>query len=467
MRQAEKRAMAWKTEREMGCRLAYGANPAKRARVSQSPALRLPFGGLTFRPFSLLRLLSRPAQIVAAIALGLAAAALFAQMEGERGVPPIASGGDYQVSGVKVDIVGKDANSARQAGWRLAQRRAWRMLWTRTHGNAGVPAVSDSQLEAMISGIEIEYEQVGPTRYIATLGILFDRARTGQLLGVSGHVMRSPPLLVIPVMWDGGSAVSYERINDWQKAWARFRTGDSAIDYVRVAGSIADPVLLNAGQVGRRGRLWWRVLLDQYGAADVVVPIARIERQWPGGPVTGTFTARYGPDDRLIGSFSLRASAEGAIPQMLDEAARRIDQLYTAALNDGRLRPDPSLIIEEPVDPDALAIENAADLPVDTLEMPVPTSAATSSVAIQFDTPDVGSVTQGEAALRSIAGVRSAATSSLALGGTSVMQVSYDGTVDALRAALQARGYNVTASGSGLRIRRQSAAPAGGASSPQ
>ncbi|HEX7741697.1 MAG TPA: heavy-metal-associated domain-containing protein, partial [Sphingobium sp.] len=320
------------------------------------------------------------------------------------------------------------------------------------------------QLEAMISGIEIEYEQIGPTRYIATLGILFDRARTGQLLGVSGNVMRSPPLLVIPVMWDGGSAVSSERINEWQKAWARFRTGDSAIDYVRVSGSIADPILLNAGQVGRRGRLWWRVLLDQYGAADVVVPIARIERQWPGGPVTGTFTARYGPDDRLIGSFSLRASAESAIPQMLDEAARRIDQLYTTALNDGRLRPDSSLIIEEPVDPDALAIENAAESPVDTLDVPV--AATTSSVAIQFDTPDVGSVAQGEAALRSIAGVRSAATSSLALGGTSVMQVSFDGAVEALRAALQARGYTVTGSGSTLRVRRASA-PAGGAPAPQ
>ncbi|HEX7876578.1 MAG TPA: heavy-metal-associated domain-containing protein [Sphingobium sp.] len=432
--------------------------------MSLSPTSAVGFRRLTFRPSSLLRLLSRPVQILAAIALGLAAAALFAQMEGERGVPPIASGGDFEVSGVKVDVLGKDSSSARAAGWRLAQRQAWRMLWARTHGDAGVPGLSDSQLEAMISGIEIEYEQIGPTRYIATLGILFDRARTGQLLGVSGNVMRSPPLLVIPVMWDGGSAVSYERINEWQKAWARFRTGDSAIDYVRVSGSIADPILLNAGQVGRRGRLWWRVLLDQYGAADVVVPIARIERQWPGGPVTGTFTARYGPDDRLIGSFSLRASAESAIPQMLDEAARRIDQLYTTALNDGRLRPDSSLIIEEPVDADALAIENAAESPVDTLDVPV--AATTSSVAIQFDTPDVGSVAQGEAALRSIAGVRSAATSSLALGGTSVMQVSFDGTVEALRAALQARGYTVTGSGSTLRVRRASA-PAGGAPAPQ
>ncbi|WP_188065443.1 heavy-metal-associated domain-containing protein [Sphingobium sp. KCTC 72723] len=418
-----------------------------------------------FQPGTALRALSRPVQILIAIALGLAAAALFAQMEGERGVPPIASGGDFEVRGVKVDVVAKDADTARYTGWRIAQRQAWRMLWTRTHGSGGVggggaPALSDSQIEALVSGIEIDYEQAGANRYVATLGVLFDRARTGQLLGVSGNVMRSPPLLVIPVLWDGGSAVSYERTNEWQKTWARYRTGDSAIDYVRVAGSIADPILLNAGQTGRRGRLWWRVLLDQYGAADVVIPIARLDRQYPGGPVTATFTARYGPDNSLIGSFSLRASNDSGLPKLLDEGARRIDELYIRALNDGRLRPDPSLIIEEPVDPAALEIENATDVPVDAIDIGTTTTTTTSSFSIQFDTPDVGSIGAGESAVRAIPGVRSASTSSLALGGTSVMQVSFEGTVDMLRNGLQARGYSVAVAGNTLRItRRQSPQP--------
>ncbi|MES2157064.1 MAG: heavy-metal-associated domain-containing protein [Pseudomonadota bacterium] len=417
-----------------------------------------------FQPGTALRALSRPVQILIAIALGLAAAALFAQMEGERGVPPIASGGDFEVRGVKVDVVAKDADTARYTGWRMAQRQAWRMLWTRTHGGGGAPALSDSQIEAMVSGIEIDYEQAGANRYVATLGVLFDRARTGQLLGVSGNVMRSPPLLVIPVLWDGGSAVSYERTNEWQKTWARYRTGDSAIDYVRVAGSIADPILLNAGQTGRRGRLWWRVLLDQYGAADVVIPIARLDRQYPGGPVIATFTARYGPDNSLIGSFSLRASNDSGLPKLLDEGARRIDELYIRALNDGRLRPDPSLIIEEPVDPAALEIENATDVPVDAIDIgtttTTTTTTTTSSFSIQFDTPDVGSIGAGESAVRAIPGVRSASTSSLALGGTSVMQVSFEGTVDMLRNGLQARGYSVAVAGNTLRItRRQSPQP--------
>jgi hypothetical protein len=43
------------------------------------------------------------------------------------------------------------------------------------------------------------------------------------------------------------------------------------------------------------------------------------------------------------------------------------------------------------------------------------------------------------------------------------MQVSFDGTADALRAALQARGFTVSGSGNALRIRRGGASPAGAA----
>lgn len=399
----------------------------------------------------------RPFHVVIVLLLGLAAAILVAQIEGERGVPPIASGGDFEVSGVKVDVAAANADAARYAGWRQAQRLAWKMLWTRTNGGDGVPVLSDSQLEAIVSGIEIQYEQAGPTRYVATLGVLFDRARAGQILGVQGRTMRSPPLLVIPVLWEGGTATSYETINEWQKGWARFRTGDSAIDYVRVAGNAADPLLLNAGQAGRRSRNWWRVLLDQYGAADVIFPIARLERQFPGGPVLGRFTARYGPDDALIGSFSLRASNEAAVPEMIDQAIQRIDGLYTQALLDGTLRPDPSLVIEEPVDVDALAIENSTDAPVDVVDVPTP---GVNAFLVQYDTPNVTSVGQSEGTLRGIPGVQSANTSSLALGGTSVMSVTFAGNVDALRSALQSRGYTVTASGNTLRISRKGATAA-------
>lgn len=392
--------------------------------------------------------------IAAALASVGAGAVLWAQIEGDRGVPPIASEGDFQVDDVKVDVYADSAEKAREGGWRQAQRLGWRKLWQKMNPGTGVPGLNDSALENIVSGIVVKQEQIGPNRYIATLGVLFDRARAGQILGVRSSTLRSAPLLVVPVIWEGGAQEVFENRTEWQKAWARYRTGESAIDYVRASGSGPDPLLLNAGQLGRRGRLWWRVLLDQYGAADVIMPMARLERQWPGGPVIGRFAARYGPDNRLIGAFTLRVQGSSGIPEMMDHAVARMDALYARALQEGVLRPDPSLIIEEPVDPDALDIEEGGEeLPLDSATAGENGTVATLS--IQFDTPDAGSVNSGESVLRAIPGVRSAVTNSFALGGTSVMTVSYAGTAESLRSALAARGWTVAVAGNTLRIQRR------------
>jgi hypothetical protein len=393
---------------------------------------------------------------VAALCAG---AIVYAQIEGgDRGVAPIDTSGAFEVTGIDVDVAAKTADAARLGGWRLAQRRGWAMLWAKTHGGnpGGAPAIGDSALDAIVSGIVVDQEYIGPNRYVAKLGVLFDRARAGQILGVSGNVSRSAPMLVVPVMWSGGTALTFESKTEWQKAWARFRAGSSPIDYVRTSGSGPDALLLNYGQTLRPGRLWWRALLDQYGAADVLVPQVRLERLWPGGPVIGHFSARFGPDNRLISSFRLRVETSDGIPAMMDEGVKRMDAAYASALAMGLLRPDPSLIPPAPVDPDLLLTNEseATDAPVDGDGNVTAPAAETASYTVQFDTPDVGSVTSTESTVRGIPGVQAVDTTSLALGGISVMKVTFTGDAGALRLALTARGFRVEEGGNVLRIRR-------------
>ena len=399
----------------------------------------------------------RPVPIALALGLAGLGAAVIAQIEGgDRGVAPIDSSSDFEVSGIKVDVAAKTADAARYGGWREAQRQGWRLLWSNVHGGPA-PGLSDSALDSIVAGIVVDNEQVGPNRYIATLGVLFDRVRAGQILGVSGSSIRSAPLLVIPVQWSGGTPQSFETRTEWQKAWARFRTGGSSIDYVRPSGTGADPLLLNYGQTGRPGRRWWRMLLDQYGAADVLVPQVRLERMWPGGPVIGHFSARFGPDSRPLSNFVLRVGSSAGIPQMMDEGVRRMDQMFAQALADGRLRPDSSLVIEQPVDADVLATEDVPGLEATDTSETIDAGAAiagTATFSVQYETPDVASVGSTEAAVRGIAGVRSAATGSLALGGISVMRVTFAGDMAALKAALSARGFRVQEGGGALRISR-------------
>ena len=412
------------------------------------------------------------ASLLLAVSL-IGGGALYAQLEGaDRGVPPIDSASTLEVTGVDVDVSAKTSEDARYRGWREAQSRGWKALWAKTTGQpiAQAPDLSDSVLNSIVSGIIIEQEQIGPTRYIARLGVLFDRARAGQLLGVGPLAgRRSAPMLVIPVFLTGSSVQTFESRNEWQRAWARFRTGGSAIDYVRPTGSGIDPLLLNLTQTKRPGRAWWRMLLDQYGAADVVVPEVHLKRLYPGGPAIGTFTARFGPDNHVLDRFTLRVENSAAIPRLLDEGVRRLDASYTRALGAGLLSPDPSLIIEEPeiLDTAAEQIEAANEgapappLEPSTANIPVPVGAATS-FTIQVETPTAGAIQQAELSVSRMPGITSALTVNPAAGGTSVMRVTYVGDLGRLAAALQAQGWAVIdAGGTSLRISRGGgAAPA-------
>ncbi len=409
---------------------------------------------------------------VAAMALAGSSALVYAQIEGpERGVPPIASTGDFEVNGVNVNVTGENAEDARRNGWMEAQRLAWAKLWARTH-DGQTSSLPDSRLNDMVSAIVVEEEQIGPRRYVARLGVVFDRARAGQILGVSGAVTRSAPLMIVPVTINAGAPMVYEQQTDWQRAWARYRTAESTIDYIRPNGGGGDSLVLTAGQIDRRGRIWWRILLDQFGAADILIPVARIERQWPGGPVRAIFTARYGPDNIFLDQFALRTTGPDGIPRMMDEGVRRVNAIYERALARGMLQPDKSLIVQEPIDEeDLLEVVDPAVPSGDNPSLPdnyvppiaptLPGSAAEPSAPapiqsfnLQFATPDASAVTSTEVAVRSAAGVQTATTSSLALGGTSVMRVTFAGDREALRAALSARGFTVSDAGGALRISR-------------
>lgn len=405
----------------------------------------------------------------AALALALLGGgfALLAQVAGDRGIPPTAASADIEVTGITVDVQGKSAEDARANGWREAQKQAWAKI--------GGPQLSEGQLAGLVSAIVIEREQLGPRRYIATLGVVFDRQRAGSYLGGQQQASRSAPLLLIPVVESGGAYITFEQRNPWQRAWAEFNPGASRIDYVRLNGGGGDSLLVNFGQAGRRSRAWWRATLDQYGATDVLMAFARLDHQFPGGPVTGTFTARYGPDNRPLESFSLKAENPDALPAMLAQAVTRMDGIFTAALNGGKLRPDPTLSFGgggtiDPAIQRLIEIGRAAQarraaeaaassgetprieaLPVTGIE---PGDAQVRLFTVQFATPDAASFDASITAVRAAGGVRGLGVTSTAIGGTSVMAVNYAGTIEELATALEARGFNVRRGANALAISR-------------
>ncbi|WP_310468764.1 heavy-metal-associated domain-containing protein [Sphingomonas sp.] len=388
---------------------------------------------------------------VALVGLVLSGAVL-AQLEtGDRGILPLDSSGTLEITGIHVDVGGKDAQSARFAGWRIAQREGFKALWAKTNGRplSEAPNLPDSTLDGLVSSIIVEREQLGPTRYIADLGILFDRARAGALLGVGGgEVRRSVPMLLIPITVTGGTATTVELRNAWQRAWAEFRTNQSPLDYVRISGMGIDPVLVNAAQTRRPGRGWWRNIVDFYGAADILTAEVLVHRLYPGGPAQARFIARHGPDNQIVGGFDLRAADSAGIPAMMREGVQRMDALFAEALAAGRLRRDPTLDIPEP-----------PPLPEELVDAPQTTEPQAYLYQVQIAASNVNTYNFAMAHLRTLAGIKQVTPVAINPAGTSYVTVSYQGSGGALAAALAARGWTTDSAGTIVRM-------AGGAGAP-
>jgi hypothetical protein len=402
---------------------------------------------------SALMFFRRPAALIAAAFLALAGfgGAVIAQMEsGERGILPIDSSGTLEITGIQVDVGGKDADSARFAGWRIAQRQGFKALWAKTNKRPAseAPNLSDSTLDGLVSSIVVEREQIGPNRYIATLGVLFDRARAGELLGFAGEVRRSAPMLLIPVMVSAGAGTSVELRNPWQRAWAQFRTSQSPIDYVRVSGLGVDPLLVNAAQTRRPGRGWWRNILDLYGAANVLVAEVRLDRLYPGGPSKALFVGKFGPDGQTLGSFELTAKDGNDLARMMSEGVERMDEMFVEALAAGIVRGDPDLIIQPPPPP----VEVEEEAPTTPLVQP------TVVQVLVIERGDAGAVAQSVAQIRGLAGVIWVTQATLPNGGAN-LSVNFRGDVSALGSLLSSRGWAVNNRGGVLYVTR-GAAPA-------
>lgn len=411
---------------------------------------------------------------IALIASGLALAGsagwlAYAQVGGERGIAPITASTDIEVLDVEVDVRADTGLEARDKAWIEAQVKAWEKI--------DGPELSESQITGLVSAIIVQSERLGPKRYIAKLGVVFDRARASRYLGSEGRAERSAPMLLLPVTMSGGTAMVYEQRNPWQRAWAQYQSGSSRINYTRPSGAGGESLLLTYGQTGRRSRVWWRDILDDFGAADILVPIAELHYTFPGGPVEGRFVARHGPDSQYLDSFKLTAETPEQLPQMLDRAVLRFDEIFTQALANGTLRPDPTLNIGMgDLNPAVarlvelgrrLKAQDAAEAERAILPTPESDGTITSapidspppegSVAlytVQVATPDAPSFDDAMAGIRGAAGVRAIGVRSTAIGGTTVLTISYAGSIDDLATALRERRFNVQRGSNALTISR-------------
>jgi Uncharacterized protein conserved in bacteria (DUF2066) len=187
--------------------------------------------------------------------------------------------GVYSVTGVEVDVVDKDAASAKTKAIIEAQVKAFGMLAERM----GTPESAEElkktapdQIGRMLKSLSIEEERSGPGRYIGKLTVRFMPAKIKAAFGKYGIEpveAQAPPVVVIPV-WNTAQGPVLWEDNPWRKAWIDLRAEQSTVPIIVPLGDLEDTRMLTAEQAIAREPIMLDMIMQRYGTKSVLVAIA-------------------------------------------------------------------------------------------------------------------------------------------------------------------------------------------------
>jgi hypothetical protein len=328
----------------------------------------------------------------------------------------------FSVDGIEVDVVGPTAQDARVGAFREAARRAWPRLWDKLvepqfRGQA--PKLGDAALGSWVTAYDVANERMSATRYIARITVSFDPRAVRNALAARGAGFtgaRSRAMLLLPLLNDGGAPMVYDPANAWAQAWARFPLVRSRIEYIRADSTLADRVLLSPQEVIARDPDRLRTVLQRYRADDVVLARAEITRSFPGGPVSGVFSAYAGSNPEAVTRFRLSRPSDRQLREMYDDAIGRLD----AAL---------SLVVR--------------DLPPRTLAQAIGGARSFGGFTVDVITPDAAALQTMQARLSRVETVRGVSVAALTLGGTSRLAIAHSESTEMLLYALDQAGLRV------------------------
>lgn len=265
---------------------------------------------------------ARPRLRFAALALALGAA-LGIALDAPAGRADL-----FSVAGLTVDVEAESAEAARRNAVAIAGGRALDALLRKLTLEADayrLPILEPRAVTALIRDYEVTAERRSDRRYIGEFTFRFDPGGIRALLreaAVPYAETRSPLLLVLPVMEAERGPVLWDSPNPWREAWQRLNWRDRLVDLMLPWGDLADLSGISAIQAltGDRPRL--DAMAARYGAAGVLVAVARpgaagieVEVRPHGAPVAaparGALPARGddGESDPWIGAARQVANA--------------------------------------------------------------------------------------------------------------------------------------------------------------
>jgi len=223
---------------------------------------------------------------------------------------------------VPVDVRAESAQAAQVTALAQAREAGLRevlMRLTAESDHARLPAVPADELENMATALQIQDEKSSANRYIAGVSIQFDADSVRALLrgnDIEFTEARALPVLIVPVLTEGGQASLWTDPSPWLDAWARQDGSQHLVPPVVPFGDVEDVITLTPGQALAGDEASILALARRYGAESALVFHASLDIE----PVTRNASVdvtmqSYGPDRYEPVNIAISGSAaEGTEP---------------------------------------------------------------------------------------------------------------------------------------------------------
>lgn len=238
---------------------------------------------------------------------------------------------------VPVDVTAESAEAARDQAFaqaRTAGLQAVLMRLTAEDDHANLPVVAPEELERMVTALQISNEKTAPNRYIANISMQFNGDSVRALLrqnGIEYTEARALPVLIVPVLTEGGEPSLWTDPSPWLDAWARQDGSQHLVPAIVPFGDVEDVLTLSAAQALAGDADSILALAQRYGAESALVFHAQLDIE-PGtrnANVDVTMQS-YGPDRYEPISVALSGSAaQGTEPFLAAIAEVLISDIST------------------------------------------------------------------------------------------------------------------------------------------
>lgn len=232
----------------------------------------------------------------------------------------------FEVRGVKVDVTADTASDARDQAVAEGARTAFRTLLERltiARDHDRLPDLSQDEIQNYILDFSVEEEKSSAVRYLGTLDFRFKPQEIRKLLiayNIPFAETLSKPVLVVPVIRQGGTAALWDEGNPWYKAWAAQPANAGLLPIVLPLGDLQDMSTLpvDAAIAGDTEKLL--ATAGRLDAGDALVAIATVGNVG-GTPSVQVEAHRYGSVESAA-QFSLQAQNGETLAALLQRAAK-------------------------------------------------------------------------------------------------------------------------------------------------